>query len=102
MKYVFLIAFVVLVAVGCKRTGEPFPRICTPKEEFNMTDTIKLTNCSERFTKQRWVMPDGSTSTASFVYFIPTAPITYTFKLYVSDEDFVQEYEAVKQITVAP
>lgn len=102
MKYGIIVAGLLMLTVACKRKGEPFPRICTSKEEFSMKDTIKLTNCSERYTKQRWVMPDGSTSTASYVYFIPTAPITYSFKLYVSDEDFVQEYEAVKQITVAP
>jgi hypothetical protein len=103
MKYGFIVLVGVLtMAVSCKRNGEPYPRICTPKEDFNMKDTIKLSNCSERYTKQRWVMPDGSTSLASDVYFIPSAPITYTFKLYVTDEDFVQEYEAVRQITVAP
>lgn len=102
MKYIFLIIALAFVIVGCKRKGEPFPRICTPKEDFFMKDTIKLSNCSERYTKQRWVMPDGSVSTTTDVYFVPSAPITYTFKLYVTDEDFVQEYEAVRQITVAP
>ena len=102
MKYSFLFVIVVLVAIGCKRKGEPFPRICTPKQDYVMGDTIKLTNCSDRYTKERWVMPDGVTSTANTVYFIPLAPITYTFKLYVTDEDFVQEFEAVRQLTVAP
>jgi hypothetical protein len=48
-------------------------------------------------------MPDGSQSTAAYVYFVPpTAATSYTFRLYVTDEDFVQEYEAVKTIYVNP
>jgi hypothetical protein len=102
MKYLLLVVAVLSLAVGCKRKGEPVPKICTSKENYKYTDTIRLENCSDRYTKQRWLMPDGSQSTASVVYFVPTAPITYQFRLYVTDENFVQEYEAIKEITVAP
>jgi hypothetical protein len=104
MKYTFIIlAFLAVIAVGCKKKGEPYPRICTDKNDYRIVDTIRLENCSERYTKQRWVMPDGSQSTAAYVYFVPpTAATSYTFRLYVTDEDFVQEYEAVKTIYVNP
>lgn len=102
MKYAVLMMLMVLAATGCKRKGEPIPKICTSKTDYRMTDTIRLDNCSERYTKQRWLLPDGSQSTAAYVYFVPTAPISYTFRLYVTDEDYVQEYEAIREITVAP
>lgn len=109
MKQLFLFAFILLFAISCKRKGEPYPRICTETNEavddfvtMKLSDTLTLVNCSKRYTKQRWVMPDGGTSTQETVYFIPTGLDTFTIRLFVSDDDFVNEYEAIKQVVVNP
>jgi hypothetical protein len=102
MKNFAAAALILLGFASCKRKGEPEPKICTDKNDYRLTDTIRLTNCSENYTGQRWLLPDGTQSTASSVYFVPQAPIAYTFRLFVTDEDFVQEYQAIREITVAP
>jgi len=65
-------------------------------------DTLTLVSCSERSTKVRWVMPDGGSSTLETVYFIPPMVGTFTVKLYASNDDFVNEYEATKEVNVTP
>jgi hypothetical protein len=102
MKYLIVLVAIVSIAVGCKRKGEPFPRICSNKEVYKMGDTIKVSNCSDRYTKQRWLMPDNTQSTADYAYFVPLSSDSFTFRLYVTDENFVQEYEAIKTLYVAP
>lgn len=102
MKNFAAAAFLLLGLVSCKRKGEPEPKICTDRNDYRLTDTIRLTNCSENYTAQRWLLPDGTQSTAATVYFVPQAPIAYTFRLFVTNEDFVQEYQAIREITVAP
>ncbi|MBK7763361.1 MAG: hypothetical protein IPI46_08295 [Bacteroidetes bacterium] len=109
MKPFLLLALIILMAVSCKRNGEPYPRICTEtNEEINdlvtmkLADTLTLVNCSKRYNKQRWVMPDGGTSTQETVYFIPSGLDTFTIRLFVSDDDFVNEYEATKRVVVNP
>lgn len=100
MKYVFFLFALVLTVASCRRPGAPYPRICPAKESYRITDTIQVTNCSERFSTQRWVLPDGSTSVNPTAFYVPPSAGSYTFKLYVSDDDFVNEYGAEKVIIV--
>jgi hypothetical protein len=109
MRIVLLIFMISLGLFACKRKGEPEPRICTQaKESLNddvtikITDTLTLINCSKRYTYQRWEMPDGATSTKETVYFVPDGIGLFVVKLFVSDDDFVNEYQAVKNVTVIP
>lgn len=109
MRYVLFLFCLTLFALACKRKGEPFPRICTETvttvaEEvtIKLTDTLALVNCSERYSKQRWVMPDGATSNKETVYFVPPYIGDFIVKLYVSDDDFVNEYEAIRKVKVVP
>lgn len=109
MKQVLILLSISLFIFSCKRKGEPVALICT---ESNITvgnvvtmkasDTLVLVNCSKRYTKQRWVMPDGGTSTNETVYFIPTSLDTVLVRLFVSNDDFVNEYEAVQKVAVTP
>jgi hypothetical protein len=90
-----------LVHSSCrKKKGEPKSIICTDKMVYAKTDTVKLTNCSENFTKQRWLLPDGTQSTAAAVYFVPPTVGSYKFSLYVSNDDFIYDYESFKYIEV--
>lgn len=100
MKQFLLLLCIAVFAIACKRRGEPKPIICINDKVYKTLDTITVVNCSERYTKQRWVLPDGASSNNNTVFFVPIEAGTYTFKLYVSDDDFVNEYEAIRQIDV--
>ncbi len=109
MKQLLLLLSICLFAFACKRKGEPIPSICTESAAsvddlvtIKQTDTLVLVNCSKHFTTQRWVMPDGGTSTDATVYFIPSGVDTFLVHLYVSNDAFVSEYEAVKRVAVIP
>ena len=109
MKQFLLLVTLSIVLFSCKRRGEPVPHICTESKTaagdlvtIKLTDTLALVNCSTHYTKQRWVMPDGGTSMNPTVYFIPTSFDTVTVHLFVSNDDFVNEYEATKRIAVIP
>ena len=109
MKYCLLICCLVLCLFACKRRGEPVPKICPQGKEvidnkvtIKLTDTLILVNCSERFTKLRWEMPDGGTSTQETVFYVPSTIGIFDAHLFVSNNDFVNEYEAVQQIEVIP
>ena len=93
---------IVVFGIACKRPGDPFPRICTDKGWYKVNDTIQLSNCSDRSQAQRWVLPDGTTSTNATIYFVPGEAKEYYFDLYVTHEDFVNEYKASRTIYVAP
>lgn len=109
MKHFFLILTLSLLFFACKRKGEPFPRICTESANtvgdvvtMKLTDTLVLVNCSEHYTKQRWVMPDGGSSVNPTVYFIPSGLDTVIVRLFVSNDDFLNEFEATKRVAVIP
>ncbi len=102
MKQILIICCVALFAVSCDKKGEPFAEICLSKPSYKLTDTIRVDNCSERYTKQRWLLPDGTTSYGDYVYFIPTTSGTYTFKLFVSNDKFVNDFETTKSVQVFP
>ncbi len=109
MKQLFLILSLSLLFFACKRKGEPVPLICTESATavgdvvtIHLKDTLALVNCSTHYTKQRWVMPDGGSSNNPTVYFIPAGLDTVTVHLFVSNDDFVNEYEAIKRVAVLP
>lgn len=102
MKYILLILGFTTLLFACDKNGEPFPEICSSKVTYNLTDTIRVDNCSKRYTKQRWLLPDGTISYGDYAYFIPTTSGTFTFRLYISNDKFVNDFEAVKNITVYP
>ena len=109
MKAIYLLFLLSLLAISCKRKGEPHPLICTEAAitqgnlvTVKLGDTLVLVNCSENFTRQRWVMPDGGSSIGEKVYFIPTGIDTFTVRLFVSNDDFVNEYEAIQRVAVLP
>ena len=109
MKQFLFLLSVCLVLFACKRKGAPYPLICTEANitagdliTIKQTDTLVLVNCSKNYSKQRWVMPDGGTSTNETVYFIPTGIDTFLVRLYVGDDDFLNEYEAVRRVAVIP
>lgn len=109
MKQLIVLLAFCLFIISCKRRGEPVPAICTKESitqgdnvTIRLTDTLALVNCSKRSTKQRWVMPDGGSSTNETAYFVPTSTGTFQVRLYVSNDDFVNEYEDVKNIIVTP
>jgi hypothetical protein len=94
---------------ACERRGEPVPLICTEAKisvndqvTIRQSDTLVLVNCSKRFSKQRWELPNGGTSTSETVYYIPESTGTFEIRLFVSNDDFVNEYEAVKYVVVNP
>ena len=93
MKKICLFGLVLSVGfLACKKRGEPDAKICASKDVYKISDTLKMVNCSERSTKQRWVMPDGTKSTDNQVYYVPTGAGNYAFTIYVSDDDFISEY----------
>jgi hypothetical protein len=47
-------------------------------------------------------MPGGGSSNDPTVYFIPTGLDTVTVRLFVSNDGFVNEYEAIKRVVVLP
>lgn len=100
-----LIICSLLIALGlfaCRRPNPPEPLICTADGGHKVLDTIRMENCSKKFTTQRWILPDGSPSTLPNVYYVPQAAGSYTFQLFVSDNDFVNEYKAIYTVEVNP
>lgn len=83
-----------------KKKDEPVSKICANQVLYNKGDTIKLENCSDNYTKQRWRLPDGTQSTGKTVYFVPATVGFYKFTLYVSNDDFVYDYESYTYIEV--
>ncbi|MBK8145326.1 MAG: hypothetical protein IPK62_10215 [Bacteroidetes bacterium] len=102
MKNILLFASMSLFLFACDKKGEPFAEICSTKETYQLTDTIKVVNCSTNYTKQRWLLPNGTISYGDYAYFVPTTSGVFTFKLYVSNDKFVNDFETVKNITVKP
>ena len=91
----------VVLATSCrKKAGEPEAKICANKTSYVKQDTIILENCSKNFTKQRWILPDGTHTTNGTVYFVPASVGTYKFSLYVSNDDYIYDYEAYTYIDV--
>ena len=72
MKYFFILIGLALFLFACDKKGEPFAEICSNKVSYKLTDTIRVDNCSKRYTKQRWLLPDGTISYGDYAYFIPT------------------------------
>ena len=102
MKYFFILMGLAIFLFACDKKGEPFAEICSTKVSYKLTDTIRVDNCSKRYTKQRWLLPDGTISYGDYAYFIPTTSGVFTFKLFVSNDEFVNDFEATKNITVNP
>ena len=102
MKYFFILMGLAIFLFACDKKGEPFSEICSTKVSYKLTDTIRVDNCSKRYTKQRWLLPDGTISYGDYAYFIPTTSGVFTFKLFVSNDEFVNDFEATKNITVNP
>ena len=95
--------------VSCERRGAPVPKICTNAKvgvgnlvSMKLGDTLTLVSCSEHTTRQRWVMPDGGSSTNNTVYYVAATLDTVTVHLYVGNDDFVQEYETTERIAILP
>lgn len=96
-----LISAISLFQMSCrKKKGEPNSKICASKLVYAKKDTVMLENCSDNYTKQRWLLPDGTQSTASKVSFVPPTVGTYKFTLYVSNEDFIYDYESYLYVEV--
>jgi hypothetical protein len=98
-----------MILFACKRKGEPIPSICTESAisagdlvTMKLSDTLVLVNCSKNYTIQRWMMPDGGSSSSETVYFIPPYVDTFTVQLFVSNDHFVNEYKAIKRVAVIP
>ena len=102
MKYFFILIGLAPFLFACDKKGEPFAEICSNKVSYKLTDTIRVDNCSKRYTKQRWLLPDGTISYGDYAYFIPTTSGVFTFKLFVSNDEFVNDFEATKNLTVNP
>lgn len=102
MKYSLLILVVVFSFFACKKKHEPQPQICFGKEIYKYKDTIAVSNCSKYYTSLRWVMPDGTPTSAESIYFVPPAPGNYLFTIYVSNKDYITEFKTTKSITVTP
>lgn len=103
MKKIMILSLVVLAAVACrKKKGEPKPRICTNKEFYKVNDTMTLENCSLNSTRQKWILPDGTTSLNPIIKYVVNQSGDFTFRLYVGNENFVQDYEAIHTVSVTP
>ena len=102
MKYILIIFSLAIFVLSCDKKGEPFAAICFSKPSYKLTDTIRVDNCSKKYTKQRWLLPDGTTSYGDYVYYIPTTSGKFTFTLYVSNDEFVNDFEVSKEVTVFP
>lgn len=100
MRLLIILSVVLCGLYSCDRPGEPEVRICTTKDVYKTTDTIKLSNCSLRSQKQRWVLPDGNTATDKEIYYVPSGAGVYNFTIYVSNDDFVNEYATSLGVTV--
>ncbi|HMN31785.1 MAG: PKD domain-containing protein [Chitinophagaceae bacterium] len=102
MKKILLLLLPILFIIACDKKGEPFSQICVDNVTFHVGDTIKLNNCSKRYDTQRWLMPDSTTSTNDFVFFVPSHPGDFTFKLYVTNSKFINDFESSKTVNVQP
>jgi hypothetical protein len=100
MKKIFFIALILGAFVACKKSGSPEAKICVSKEIYKTTDTIQLVNCSLRSSKQRWVLPNGVRSMDKTIYYVPNGAGSYSFTIYVSDDDFVNEYTTTQIVVV--
>jgi|JI10StandDraft_1071094.scaffolds.fasta_scaffold1677846_1 hypothetical protein len=108
MKKSLFTAFVLMLTLtfgltqtGCrKKRGEPLSRICLDKLTYFKGDTVRLQNCSENFTTQRWSLPDGTVSNAKDIVYVPPTFGTYKFTLYVNNDDFIYDYESYVFIEV--
>ncbi len=96
---VSMVVLAIMFVTACQRKKEPFPKICPNKPSYKVNDTMQVVNCSKDFTKQRWVLPDGSTSTQGTVYFVPTTPGSYLFTLFVSNADYISDYKVTYTLT---
>ncbi len=102
MKNISLLLLAIIFFIACDKKGEPFSQICVDNKTYHVGDTIKLTNCSKRYDKQRWLMPDSTVSTSDFVFYVPSHPGDFTFRLYVSNSKFVNDFESSKVVNVQP
>lgn len=102
MKYTLILFAFSSIFFACQKKGEPEALICFSKKSYVLSDTIRVENCSKKYTKQRWVLPDGTQSTGDYAYFIPTTSGTFKFTLYVSNDKFVNEFEASQNVEVKP
>lgn len=100
MKQLAILLILLFGLYACDKPGEPDARICPGKDSYKTTDTIKMINCSLRSQKQRWVLPDGTQSTDNEVFYIPNGAGVYNFTIYVSDDDFVNEYATTLGVIV--
>lgn len=113
MKLTRIVSLSILLVTGLalfnsscrKKKDEPVSKICASKTLYNKGDTIKLENCSDNYTKQRWRFPDGTQSTDKVIYYVPATVGFYKFTLYVSNSDYVYDYESytyveVKQVVI--
>lgn len=102
MKQIILFSFLFITWVACRKKNQPEPRICVGSESYFYKDTMLISNCSAHFDHIRWVLPDGTTSTADQIYYIAPAPGLYTFTLFAGNDDFVNEYKTTRTVTVNP
>ncbi len=98
-SYVAILFMATVIFFSCRKKDTPEPRICPDKQSYTKTDTMRVVSCSKYNTKQRWILPDGSPSTQSTVYFVPGVAGAYTFTLFVSSDDFVNEYKTTLILT---
>lgn len=102
MKRILVMSIAALFIFACKKKGEPEPLICVAKDNYKVKDTIAVSNCSKKYIKERWILPDGTQTNNSTVYFVPPTSGTYRFTLFVSNDKFVNEYQTYRDVTVTP
>jgi hypothetical protein len=83
-----------------KKEANPCLVFVVDKLTYFKGDTVRLQNCSENFTTQRWSLPDGTVSNAKDIVYVPPTFGTYKFTLYVNNDDFIYDYESYVFIEV--
>ena len=91
----------ILLAYSSCKPAEPVANIC-PELPLVITtqDTLVLENCSLNSNTQRWELPNSATSSQTSVAFYSSTPGVFEVKLYVSNDDYANDYEATREITV--
>ncbi len=101
MRNIVLLVLVIISMVACKRKNEPQAFIC-PENPITITihDTLELSNCSKNYTRQRWELPSGVTSTQNKIKFWQQTPGAYVVKLFVANDDWANDYYTKSTIIV--
>lgn len=102
MKNILFLIVISALFYACAKKGEPFSQICMIEKTYHVGDTVRLDNCSKKYEKQRWLLPDSTTSTGDYVYYVANHPGQFVFRLYVTNSKFVNDFESSKTVTIQP